>query len=102
MVEDAPVQREFEVEDALLINEGGVQCLPVVFARLQRKDARVELGERPLLNGMRVVRLDRTLAIERGPGVVAFVLEDPMDVRWFRPGDVVRLDSEVVGTVPAP
>ena len=60
---DGPrTQTEIEVEAALLINEGGVQCVPVVFARLLRKDAHVEL-------------------------------EDPMDVRWFRPGDVARLDS---------
>ena len=28
-----------------------------------------------------------------GPGLVAFVLEDPMDVRRFERGDVVQLES---------
>ena len=35
---DPRMQTEFEVEAALLINEGGVQCVPVVFARLLRKE----------------------------------------------------------------
>ena len=91
---DAPhTQPEFEVEASLLINEGGVQCVPVVFARLLRTGAHVELGPRPFLNGVRVVGLDPARAMQRGPGLVAFVLEDPMDVRWFRPGDIARLDS---------
>jgi len=33
---DPHIQTEFEVEASLLINEGGVQCVPVVFARLLR------------------------------------------------------------------
>jgi hypothetical protein len=90
---DPSLQTEFEVEASILINEGGVHCVPVVFARPLRKDALVELGERPFLNGVRVAGLDPARAIRRGPGLVAFVLEDPMDVRWFRPGDVARLDS---------
>jgi hypothetical protein len=90
---DPHIQTQFEVEASLLINEGGVQCVPVVFARLLRKDVRVSLGERPFLNGVRVAGLDPARAVQRGPGLVAFVLEDPMDVRWFRPGDMARLDS---------
>jgi len=88
------VQTEFEIEAALLINEGGVQCVPVVFARLRPKGGRIELGDRPLLNGVRVVRLDPSFARQRGPDLVAFVLEDPMDVRLFRPGDTARLGSD--------
>jgi hypothetical protein len=84
---------EFEVEAALLINEGSVQCVPVVFARPLQKDAHVELGAKPFLNGVHVAALDPVRAMQRGPGLVAFVLEDPMDVRWFHPGDVARLDS---------
>src|SRR5437868_4600443 len=91
---DPRVQTEFEVEASLLINEGGVQCVPVVFARLRRKGDRIELGERPLLNGVRVAGLDPAYAMQRGPGLVAFVLEDPMDVRLFRPGDMASLGSD--------
>jgi hypothetical protein len=84
---------EFEVEAALLVNEGGVQCMPLVFARPLQPDARVEIGGRVYLNDMPVMGLDPARAAERGPGLVAFVLEDPMDTRWFKPGDVVRLES---------
>lgn len=85
------MQTEFEVEASLLVNDGGVQCVPLVFARL--KDVHVELGERSFLNGVRVAGLDPARARQRGPGLVAFVLEDPMDVRCFRPGDIVRLEA---------
>ena len=91
---DPHIQTEFEIEAALLINEGGVQCVPVVFARLRRKDGRIELGERPLLNGVRIAGLDPAYAMQRGPGLVAFVLEDPMGVRLFRPGDMASLASD--------
>jgi hypothetical protein len=91
---DPHIQTELEIEAALLINEGGVQCVPVVFARLRRKDDRIQLGKRPVLNGAPVARLDPGYAMQRGPGLVAFVLEDPMDVRSFRPGDTAILDSE--------
>jgi hypothetical protein len=91
---DSHIQTEFEVEAALLINEGGVQCVPVVFARRRGKDDRIQLGERALLNGARVARLDPAYAMQRGPGLVAFVLEDPMDVRLFRPGDMASLRSD--------
>ena len=84
---------EFEVEAALLVNEGGLQCMPLVFARPLQPQARVELGPRAYLNDMPVMGLDPARAAERGPGLVAFVLEDPMDTRWFKPGDVVRLES---------
>src|SRR5437870_12820574 len=84
---------EFEVEAALLINEGGVQCVPVIFARPLQRGARIELGKRPFLNEARVAALDPARAAERGPGLVAFVLEDPMDAREFKPGDVARLQS---------
>ena len=84
---------EFEVESSLLINEGGVQCTPVVFARPLRAGVRVELGQRAFLNGVRVAALDPARAAQRGPGLVAFVLEDPMDAREFRPGDRARLES---------
>jgi hypothetical protein len=40
-----------------------------------------------------VVSLDPARAAERGPGLVAFVLEDPMESSSFQPGDVVRLES---------
>ena len=81
------------MEAALLVNEGGVQCMPLVFARPLQPQARVELGPRAYLNDMPVMGLDPARAAERGPGLVAFVLEDPMDTRWFKPGDVVRLES---------
>ena len=81
---------EFEVEASLLINEGGLQCVPVVFAR-PRRPGPVELGTDARLEGARVASLDPTRAAQRGPGLVAFILEDPMDARWFRPGQTVRL-----------
>ena len=84
---------EFQVEAAQLINEGGVHCVPVVFARPLQNERPVEIGPRAYLNDMPVLRLDSALAAERGPGVVAFVLEDAMDARWFQPGDIVRLES---------
>ena len=84
---------EFQVEAAQLINEGGVHCVPVVFARPLQGSRPVEIGPRTYLNDMPVLRLDGALAAERGPGLVAFVLEDPMDVRLFRPGDMASLDS---------
>src|SRR5207248_8039175 len=84
---------EFQIEAAQLINEGGVHCVPVVFARPLQGGHPVELGPRSYLNDMPVLRLDAALAAERGPGVVAFVLEDAMDARWFQPGDTVRLES---------
>jgi hypothetical protein len=84
---------EFEVEAALLINDGGVQCVPVVFARPLQRAARIELGARTFLNEARVAALDPARAAARGPGLVAFVLEDPMDAREFKPGDLARLVS---------
>ena len=84
---------DFEVEAALLIHEGGVQCVPVVFARALQRGARIELGPRPFLNEARVATLDPARAAARGPGLIAFVLEDPMDARDFKPGDVARLES---------
>ena len=84
---------EFEVEASLLINEGGVQCTPVVFARPLGGTAPVELPARAFLNDVRVEKLDPARAAVRGPGLVAFVLEDPMDAREFRPGDKARLRS---------
>jgi hypothetical protein len=87
------VAMDFEVEAALLINEGGVQCVPVVFARPLQRGARIELGRRPFLNEARVAALDPARAAARGPGLVAFVLEDPMDAREFKPGEIARLES---------
>jgi hypothetical protein len=81
---------EFEVDASLLINEGGLQCVPVVFAR-PRQPGPVELGTDARLEGARVASLDPARAAQRGPGLVAFVLEDPMDARWFQPGQIVRL-----------
>ena len=84
---------EFQVEAALLVNEGGVQCVPLVFARPLRVVPRIDVGPNTFLKGVRVAALDPHRAATRGPGLVAFVLEDPMDVRWFNAGDVVRLES---------
>jgi hypothetical protein len=83
---------EFEVEASLLVNEGGVQCVPVVFAR-PVDGAVVPSGGELRLNGVAVVKLDPARAAQRGPGLVAFVLEDPMDARWFNPRDRVRLET---------
>ena len=82
---------EFEVEASLLVNEGGLHCVPVVFARPLREGAGIELRERRFLGGARVAAVDPVRAAQRGPGLVAFILEDPMDAREFNPGDVVRL-----------
>jgi hypothetical protein len=82
---------EFVVEASLLINEGGLQCVPVVFAR-PRQQGPVELADDARLNGIRVVSLDPARAAQRGAGLVAFILDDPMDARWFHPGDVAVLE----------
>jgi hypothetical protein len=84
---------EFQVEASLLINEGGVHCTPVVFARPLRGAAPAALPARSFLNGAPVAALDPARAALRGPGLVAFVLEDPMDAREFRPGDKALLES---------
>ena len=84
---------EFEVEASLLVNEGGVQCTAVVFARPVRGAPPVELGEKAFLNGARVSGVDPARAARRGPGLVAFILEDPMDARQFHPGDRASLES---------
>jgi hypothetical protein len=84
---------KFEVEASMLVNEGGVQCVPLVFARPLEGALPVRLGKAAFLEGARVSALDPDRAAERGPGLVAFVLEDPMDVRRFQRGDVVGLES---------
>ena len=84
---------KFEVEASLLVNEGGVQCVPLVFARPLDPGVPVRLGKTSFLEGARVTDLDPRRAAERGPGLVAFVLEDPMDVRRFERGNVVDLES---------
>jgi hypothetical protein len=84
---------EFEVEASLLINEGGVQCVPVVFARPLGGAPPSALRGMSFLNESRVAALDPARASQRGRGLVAFVLEDPMDSREFRPGDKARLHS---------
>lgn len=84
---------EFQVDAALLVNEGGVQCTPIVFAR-PLGDVRFPPQGDWRLKGSRVAGLDPARAHQRGPGLVAFVLEDPMDVRWFRPGEVIQLDTQ--------
>jgi len=89
---DGPAQRKFKVEATLLINEGGVHCVPVVFAHPLEEGEPFELGHRPLLRGAPVTSLDPVRAAQRGHGLVAFVLEDPMDARRFRPGDLVTLE----------
>lgn len=81
----------FVVERALLVNEGGLQCLPIVFARPLSGDGPSVLGDNAFLNGFRVLRVAPSLAADLGPGLVAFVLEDSMDVRFFHPGDTVHL-----------
>ena len=77
----------------MLVNEGGVQCVPLVFARPLEGELPVHLGKAAFLEGARVSGLDPHRAAGRGPGLVAFVLEDPMDVRRFERGDVVQLES---------
>jgi hypothetical protein len=84
---------EFEVEASFLVNEGGVQCTPIVFARPREPGRPVQLGKNAFIGRARVVSLDPARAAERGPGLVAFVLEDPMESSSFQPGDVVRLES---------
>ena len=83
----------FEVESALLVNEGGVQCTPLVFARPLKGAPPVSVSPRTFLNGRRIAALDPARAAERGQGLVAFVLEDPMDIREFRAGQIVILDQ---------
>ncbi|TMA21807.1 MAG: hypothetical protein E6J62_08185 [Deltaproteobacteria bacterium] len=83
----------FEVEASLLINEGGVQCVPVVFARPLDGGGEVRVGPATFLGAARVAALDADRAAERGAGLVAFVLEDPMEIRQFNRGDVVQLES---------
>jgi len=84
---------EFEVEASLLVNEGGVQCVAVVFARLPPGAPHPQLGEESYLQGVRVAWMDPALARSRGAGLVAFVLEDAMEARTFRAGDRVRLED---------
>lgn len=92
-MDSQPPPMEFEVEASMLVNEGGVQCVALVFARpLGAASAAPDLGARAFLGGARVAGLDPARAARRGAGLVAFVLEDPMDARWFKPGDVARLE----------
>lgn len=86
-------QPAFEVESSLLINEGGVQCRAVVFARPLAAVETDDLAEGSLLGGVPIAGLDPARAAQRGAGLVAFVLEDPMDARRFLAGDVVRLSA---------
>jgi hypothetical protein len=84
---------EFEVEASLLVNEGGLSCAAVIFARpLRAGCVPSDLGAGWFLGGARVAGLDSARAALRGPGLVAFVLEEPMDGRRFEPGDVVLLE----------
>ena len=83
----------FKVEASLLINEGGLQCVPVVFVHPLEGGASIELVNDPCLDGVRVAAIDPLSAAQRGPGLVAFVLEDPMDAGRFHRGDVVRLSQ---------
>ena len=88
------VHEEFEVEASLLVNEGGVQCTAVVFARpLGTSSPRPDLGSNAFLGDARVAGLDPARAALRGAGLVAFVLEDAMDARLFTPGDIARLEQ---------
>src|SRR5947208_9019091 len=91
---------EFQVEAAQLINEGGVHCVPVVFARPLQGGRPVELGPRAYLNEMPVLRLDSALAAERGPGVVAFVLGEPRRARLLPAGHMCRVPSSLPSTLP--
>jgi len=90
---DQPTERKFKVESSLLVNEGGVQCVPLVFAHPVGAQGPLELGSRPLLGGAPVTSVDPVRAAQRGPGLVAFVLEDPMDGLRFHPGDLVTLSD---------
>ena len=63
---------DFTVEAAQLINEGGVQCVPLVFARPLDAELPVVLADKSFLKGARVAALDPARAAQRGPGVVAF------------------------------
>jgi hypothetical protein len=85
---------KLEVEASLLVNEGGVQCVPLVFARPLDPGVPVRLGKSSFLEGARVTDLDPRRAAQRGAGLVAFVLEDPMDVRRFERGNVVQFETE--------
>ena len=58
---------EFVVEASLLVNEGGVQCTPVVFARPLRSGDRAQLGERAFLNGIASLRSIRSAPPGAGP-----------------------------------
>ena len=81
----------FKVEASLLINEGGVQCVSVVFAYPLEGGGDIELGAKPSLQ-RRAARGARSGAgCEARAGAGAFVLEDPMDSRRFQCGDVVHL-----------
>ena len=84
--------QELEVEASLLVNEGGLQCVAVVFVRAPERWSAPEAHSGLLLDGVPVASVDPARAARRGPGLVALVLEDPMDSRRFRPGQVVRLD----------
>jgi hypothetical protein len=68
--------------------------VPLVFARPLSGEAPARIGKAAFLEGARVTGLDPAKAAERGPGLVAFVLEDPMDVRRFERGTVVDLRDE--------
>ncbi len=76
----------------MLVNERGVQCMPVVWAR-PLSPGPVRLGARAFLKGVRVASLDEERAADHGPGLVAFVLDDPMDIRDFEPGEKVTLEE---------
>jgi hypothetical protein len=92
-MDSRPRSLEFEVEASLLVNEGGLCCAAVIFARpLSTAGIAPDLGANAFLEGARVTGLDPVRAALRGPGLVAFVLEDPMDARRFKPGDVARLE----------
>src|SRR5438445_740223 len=107
---------EFQVEAAQLINEGGVHCVPVVFARPLQGGRPVELGPRAYLNEMPVLRLDgaawntpwrefshnlvsiTSLAV----GLVAFTVAGVAAVAgWIAPGFDWRIGF-VLGAVVSP
>lgn len=82
----------FQVESSLLINEGRVQCTAVVFARpLNSGGIDLDVCQGALLGGVAIAGVHSGYAAQRGEGLLAFLLEDPMDVRRFQSGDVVRL-----------